>query len=465
MYNLKSIWIKLFILTATATLFLASQFTSPSANEKAQLNTSIYTVPDTQFIVGAFHNGVDTGYTYQGQLNLNTWHHYTGPYWGWLSNVLDHYDNDISLYQGLVTSKINRNNNTEKMRTFMDRPIIEYLVGGQRIDYQCENIAANFQADPYWFYAYNHSLINNIRVEDMNDNTRYGNGERVKWCKIIEQNPLSGYLLIDSGLRSNREMSFNQVNQWLGDTAYNWYVLPRIRIDSVYAADTSHFNDEVCKIVFTGWKGNVEAEFSLKVSSFRKNKSTPYNGNYMESFYQNGELNLKYLTIDKSKLKNFTDTTKFVFEWKDTCKCDIKIYWTGKCNMWIDRVRIENLPAHQYLTLKENWLYAKVDAEIGWANTNNQIPNYFYFEECQMSHFPVIKELNRQIDSVTGGKNALVIWLNYDLFKAHVPDCWNYQFDEEMLKSYIYTEYGLRNIVMGSYALEGWETQDKEKTL
>ncbi len=458
MKYLKTIGIKLFILTAIAALFLASQFTSPSANENAQLNTTTYTVPDTQFIVGAFHNGVDTSYTYQGELKLNTWHHYTAHKgWGWWSKPHDSYDANVGDYQGLVTGII-AGNNQRNMRTLMDRPIIQYLVGGQRIDYQCENIAANFQADPYWFYAYNHSLINNIRVEDMNDNTRYGNGERVKWCKVIDQNPLNGYLLIDSGLRANREMSFNETNEWMRDTAYSWYALPKIRIDSVYAADTNHFNDEVCKIVFTGWKGNVEAEFSLKVSSFKKDGATPYSGSYMESFYD-AQSNLKYLTIPKSIIRNFRDTTIFAFNWDTLCQCDIKVYWTGACDMWIDRVRIENDPAHNYLTLNDyyhDYLAGKLSYEINWARTNNLIPNYFYFEECQMSHFPMIKELNKQIMDSTGNKNELVIWLNYDLFKAHVPKCWSYLFDSDMLKKYLYDDYGLRNIVMGSYALEGW---------
>ena len=462
MKDLKSIWIKLFILTAFTTLFLASQFTNPSAGEKSVSNTATNPVPDSQFVIGAFHNGTDRYYYYQGEMRFNTWHHYTADSgWSWVGITNDYYNGDTNVYGPQISEKIDTNNG-KGMRTLMDRPIIEYLVGGQRIDYQCEYIAPNFQANPYWYYAANYSLNNNLNIYDITDNDpRYGNGEKVKCCYSTPQSKLEGYVLIDSNLRSNREMSFNDVNPWLSDTAYNWFVLPRIRIDSAYAANGNHINDTVCKIVVTGWDGNMEAEFGLTVKSFKQFPSSVYNGKYMESFYDGSEI--KYLTIDKSKLINFTDTTEFVFDWDLLCLCDIKIYWSGKCDMWIDRVRIENLPAHQFLTLKDNRWISKVNSEVNWAGKNyvdtNPIPNYIYFEECQMSHFPVIKELNRQIDSVSGGKNALVIWLNYDLFKAHVPDCWNYQFDAEMLKRYIYTDYGLRNIVMGSYALEGWETQ------
>ena len=452
MKNSKLIFVKLFIVVTIMLLFLASKFKSSIGNETVFINTTSASVPDSQFIIGAFHNATDTGYTYQDSLYFNTWHQYTGPNWGWLNDTNDQFYKDTSEYKSLVTGVIDRNNNEEGMRTFMDRPVIQYIISGQRVDYQCEAIDSGYQYDPYWFYAYRHSL-NNESIYDINDYT-HGDGARVKWCKNIPQEP--GYILIDSGLRSNREMSFSQVNNgWLRDSTYDWYVLPRIRIDSAYAADVNHNNDTICKIIITGWKGNIEEEYYLKVRNFKDNDNGIYNGNYMESFYDNN-YNLKYLKLDKSKLKNFYDSTIGVFDWSKECKCDIKIYWSGLCDMWIDRVRIENFPAHQYLTLKESRWINKVNSEIFWAGSNynqsNPKPNYFYFEECQMSHFPAISTLNQQIMNATQNKNTLIIWLNYDLFKAHVPYCWDYQFDSEMLKKYLYDDYGLRTIMTDSYA-------------
>ncbi len=256
-------------------------------------------------------------------------------------------------------------------------------------------------------------------------------------------------------------MSFIGTNGWLRDTTYEWYVLPRIRIDSAYAADVNHNSDTVCKILVTGWKGNVETEFGLSVKSFKQLSNSTYNGDYMESFYDDNVLS--YLTIPKSKLINFTDTTKSVFDWSDTCLCDIKIYWSGKCDMWIDRVRIENRPAHEYLTLKDTIWVNKVNSEVEWATTNNSKPNYIYFEECQMSHFPAIKALNEQITTYPGSNTELVIFLNYDLFKAHIPHNWKYNLYTDFLKKYLYDDYGLRTIVMGSYALEGWAEDELPK--
>ena len=463
MKNINSIEIKVFILTAIAALFLASQFTSPSAGEKGVSNTTTNPVPDSQFIVGAFENGSDTNYSYQGELKLNTWHKYTGPGGGWPNVLNDNINGTISQYGPYIISRIGENIN-HGMRTLMDRPVIEYIVSGQRIDYQCENIADNFQANPYWFYAYNNStLVNNsthYSINDVNDPS-HGIETEVKHCHKLDGTTLDNDISINSSIRANRELAFNQTNPWLRDNAYKWYIMPRIRIDTSYALGTEHNDNEVCKLIIRG-KTRVLKQVVLRVKDFKFNGV--YDGQYKE-FY-----NLDYpedLELSENEITNyFIDSEPFDYGPNHVNNTDIEIYWSGNCDMWIDRVRLENVPARQYFDITDPYhqdLVDKVEAEIGWAQqsgSESPKPNYFYFEECQMSHFPLIKALNQQINSEPGNKNELVIWLNYDLFKAHVPDCWDYQFNAEMLKRYIYTEYGLRNIVMGSYALEGWEIQD-----
>ncbi len=256
-------------------------------------------------------------------------------------------------------------------------------------------------------------------------------------------------------------MSFNLSNTWMNDTTYEWYVMPKIRIDSNYAANVAHDSDVVCRIVVTGWYGNIEKEIPLMVSDFKQQGIGTYDGNYRESFYFSSSSDSSYIDIPQNQIHNFADDRN-TFNWDFTCLCDIKIYWTGKCDIWLDRVRIENRPAHQYLTLKEQRWIDKVDAEITWANRNyvsqNPIPNYFYFEECQMSHFPMIKTLNNQVRAGSGDQNELVNFLNYDLFKAHIPDCWNVQLTSQQLKEYLYDDFDVRTMVMGAYSLEGWET-------
>ncbi|MFZ4591796.1 MAG: hypothetical protein ACOYN6_12410 [Ignavibacteria bacterium] len=466
---ISSIGVKLFVLVIIATLFLASQFKSPTANEKNLSNASTtYPVPDSQFIIGAFDNARDLNYLYQDSFKFNTWHQYTAPVGsGWKYYANDRYDTTTSLYETHIRNIIDYNNDQKGMRTFMDRPIIEYLVGGQRIDYQCEYIAPNFQADPYWFWAYHTSLNNNTTVYDTIDNSRYGTGETVKRCLRTEQTAQNGYVAIDSGLRANRELSFIQTNDWMKDNAYEWYIMPKIRIDSAFASNLSNDTVIVCKFVLRGWKGNIVKEIPLIVKNFKNNYNL-YDGSYKEMYnYITGQTKLE---IRKGEIDScFVNPAGNPFDWDNEInKTDIEVYWSGKCDMWIDRVRIENRPAHQYLTLKEGWLYEKMNKEIEWSrqnyNSQNPIPNYFYFEECQMSHFPMISALNKQIMDSTGNKNELVVWLNYDLFKAHVPNCWQYQFSADMLKTYLYNDFGIKTLVMGAYSLEGFELPDVNRS-
>ena len=72
----------------------------------------------------------------------------------------------------------------------------------------------------------------------------------------------------------------------------------------------------------------------------------------------------------------------------------------------------------------------------------------------------MISALNKQIDSVSGGENELVVFLNYDLFTTHIPHDYQYDVNSNLMKQYLYDDFGLRTIVAGSYALEGFELSE-----
>ncbi len=52
----------------------------------------------------------------------------------------------------------------------------------------------------------------------------------------------------------------------------------------------------------------------------------------------------------------------------------------------------------------------------------------------------------------------MVNFLNYDLFKAHIPESWRYYLSADLLKKYLYDDFDVRTMIMGAYSLEGWET-------
>ncbi|MEI7484217.1 MAG: hypothetical protein WCK13_05850 [Ignavibacteriota bacterium] len=418
-------------------------------------------ITDNEYHIGAFDDGWYSQYEYiKDLLHFNVWHNYAETGKGWYNDVSDNYLEPIPPYIKNIVST----NKSKSMRTYMDRPVMQYVVGGQRVDYQCEQIPSDA---PYWYYAFSSSRIIQEHITDITDNDpKYGSGEKVKYCKAGNWFPSNSNVLIDSGVISDRELSFNYTNLWMTDYYWDWYLMPKIRIDPAYASATQHNNDTVCRIQITGWDGQTVKDVFLKVRNFKQTDNSVYNGDYLESyFFEPGQQNLK---IDTSLWRNFINTKDkdfFAFDWTKYSGNDFKIYWYGKCDMWIDRLRLENEPAHQYLTLKNPKWIERVNDEIDFAVANQKegVPNYFYYEEAEFSHFQSIKELNRQIMERSQNKTALIIWLNYDLFRVHIP---GFPFGEKsmlnasQLKKYLSEDFGLNTIVMGSYGLEGYSQWD-----
>jgi len=312
---MKRIIYKLAVLTFTAGIILVSFLTKSASEENNSNFTATTAIPDTQFIISCYDNGVFNMYnTITDSLHFNTWHQYTKPEMGWNYDTTDNYLADTTQYKGLVTSQI-AGNKTHGMRTIMSRPVIMYVGAGQRIDYQCENVG---QGEAYWFWAYKYSLDNNDNINDFQDNSQYGKGEMVKQC--ISSLPENySETLIDSGLRSNRELSFTQTNWYLSDTAWDWYIMPRIRIDSAYAAGTAHNEDTVCQIMLTGWRGDTVKNILIKIINFKNNPSAPYNGIYLDSFFfSSGQTDL---TIPKDTVIKYflPQNPGWTFDWSRTC--------------------------------------------------------------------------------------------------------------------------------------------------
>jgi hypothetical protein len=268
-------------------------------------------ITDNEYHIGAFDNGWYSQYEYiKDLLHFNVWHNYAELGRGWYNEPSDNYLGDIPASVKNILST----NSSKSMRTYMDRPILQYVVAGQRADYQCEKVSSD---DPYWYFAYSDSRRISNHITDITDNDpKYGSGETVKYCKAGSWFPLNSNLLINSGLISNREMSFISNNKWMDDNAWNWYVMPRIRIDPAYASTTQHNNDTVCRIQITGWDKQVVKDVFLKVRNFKQTENSVYGGGYIDEFYfEPGQQNL---LLDTSLFRNFINTNDkyfFAFDW------------------------------------------------------------------------------------------------------------------------------------------------------
>ena len=458
------LFIGFFLLTS---VFFFIGGTDHTDNTSSKL--SITTIPpDKQFIIGVMDNGWDRNYIYNvSHLNLNTWHKYTNPNEGWIDpnatqppwiDPDDVWNGNPSLFGPTVEHWISENN-SEGLRTFMDRPIIEYLAYGQRSDYQAE--AEHTDAD-YWFYTYTHSVNGedqiNLNINDIVDNDpNFGNGEKVKHC-VPSQGAGIGYILKD--LRANREQANKMWNPHNNDDTYPWYVKPRIRIDPDFV-DTNP-DDPVCKIEVLDWNGDPVIDVDILAKNFTDGQGN-YDGRYLLDDYNFIITNNEgALTIPVGDICP-GDPRKF-WEWGVVpVETDFRVHWYGTCEMWIDYVRVENEPSVQ-LHSNSQTILNRIQDEVDWAldgyNVNNPIPNNFYIEEYEFNITPSLKKLGELIAQYSQNKLALMSVLNFDLYKVHVPDAWNVQFDEYDIKKYLVDGGNMHHILINCYPLEGWSGQE-----
>ncbi|MCX6164563.1 MAG: hypothetical protein NTU73_06825, partial [Ignavibacteriae bacterium] len=253
------------------------------------------------------------------------------------------------------------------------------------------------------------------------------------------------------GLRANREQIYRNTYNEAKDTT-SWYVLPRIRINP---ADTAIVKN-VCRIEVTNFNDSIIKIIDLTTDNF-KLQGFSYNGQYIDSFY--------YL----SSSQKITDGRLFNPDSKPiestNCGVDFRVWYYGEVEMWIDRIRVENDRAHNLLNFNvsnqtsvkyNNWL----DSEICFAINNPGKIYKYYVDEVEFNTMPAIKYINHKIDSATNHQSSLMVVLNYDLFKLHLPDVFNSSFSAAEIRKYMIDDAGLNNLFYGQYPLTGFPPPD-----
>lgn len=332
----------------------------------------------------------------------------------------------------------------------MDRGKISLLAWSQRSDYQCEETLSD---NDYWFYGYNtHSDIN---MHDVTDSSQHGDGERVRRCYPHPSGPEAAHGWIVKDLIANRE----QINRdWLyelNDSIGAWHIKPRIRIDPVFANDPGNFNVSVCKIIVLNFNGDTIHSSILKVANFKESFQNPYNGNYLEDYY-NLPLNDSNLIIQNGSL--FNPDRNPIGE--QSCQVDFRVWYYGNCEMWIDRIRVENDVANRLLNGNDiqfnNWL--RWECNLAMEN-----PDYiwnFYIEEFEFNNLPSIKYVNEKIEDYTDNRFSLMVNLNYDLFKIHIPNSSSADFTAEKINKYLFKPAEKKLIRNIAYLPEDWSEAD-----
>ncbi|MBM4158784.1 MAG: hypothetical protein FJ216_08410 [Ignavibacteria bacterium] len=427
--------IKMLIFTASVILFVAAQFSNKTSGSKTE--TSNYNLSGSNNNIRYFHNGVHCDNNqYFDKLKYNTWQKHT--------KIIESDDNG-----------------SEQIRTIMYRPIIQYLCGGQRSDYQAEQITDENQ--PYWFYSYENSLVNyNLGIWDTIDNSQYGNGERVKYCKSNSEEPGKNACYILEKLRANREQSNRYVNLWNSDSLYNWYIMPRVRVDSAFVNRPQNFNKPVFALEIYDWNGDLFRQVIVSARHFKCEFDKIYEGNYIDTFCtQMCCDSTNFVIAPDNRLLSPYGTDPYDKSIK--CKIDYKIYWYGNCDMWIDYIRIENEPAHMYLTNKNSMLVSKLNSEVRrtmhLCDKEVNIPLYYMTDKLELNNLPSIRGINRQIIQASGNKISLMPVIDYEFLKASIPDVNKNGLSIFQLKDYISDFSGIKIIALN------YETKEQVQCL
>ncbi|MCX6163801.1 MAG: hypothetical protein NTU73_02885, partial [Ignavibacteriae bacterium] len=416
-------------------------FSKPNAKEYSVTNTVSSFQNDTTFRIGAYWDGIVlTNYDSLKELGFNLWQVTSNINSGWYDAGItgDNREADsASGYISKITGKIETNMSSGNLKTIMDRAKINYLGLGKRSDYECD-ITSN--ANPnYWFYAYREHDTTVSR--EFQDNTQYGSNNLYVRFSSTSIGKTSGYVV--KGLIANREQISYPCSQ-----SFKWYVMPRIRIDTnvfLYSDTTT-----VCRIEIHNYKDSIIKNVIIKAKNFAKPDSV-YHGQYIDQFYFSaGEGNL---IINSTEAFNPNHEPYY----KDTCGVDFRVWWTGECDMWLDRVRVENEIAYDLFSNDwnnpnfvqyQNWLRWEAQ-NIAGAEQGNV--HYFLIDEPEFATLPVLSYLNKKIETLSNHTTSVVPVFSRNNFKAGLPrhDYVNYSIGQ--LKTFLIDTAGFKMFSFDCY--------------
>jgi hypothetical protein len=433
----------LIIMVITVSQIIKPDNNLSRTNENGSINSATDTLP---FFVGAYCDSweknksilVDT-------LSFNFWHTFLGnrktkdsydtskryytPY-GWSYEDSLYYPDNVDINPFVKTVL---DVNGAELKTLMSRPKIEWLFFAQRSDYQCEEVSALENRSYNWFYTYNLHQ----RGRDIVDISQYGQNAVVRYCGINDPDLIgipmdSGYVV--KGLIANRE----QVNTGnpghgypypgYGDGQFSWYVKPRIRIDSTFAANLSHDTIKICRIEVYNYEGTKIISRDIKIKNLKSSPTSIYHGNYLETFYDRD--NDTANTIIPSGWQMNPNNKVWSDDKHDLCQADYRVFWYGKCDMWIDYVRVEDIRANilfgDSTSVLTSQYYSMLKQEVRNAKyKNSESPLMFYVDEFEFNHIPAITFVMKKLQQYAGTQSPpFVLATNNsynDFYKLHIP--------------------------------------------
>ncbi|MCE1166296.1 MAG: hypothetical protein LWX07_12935 [Bacteroidetes bacterium] len=350
------------------------------------------------------------------------------------------------------------------MGFIIQRPRIEYLCYGQRSDYKCAPVSDD---DDLWFYSFNDHNTGK-KINEKNENSEEA---QVMYCKAGYDKPNFVAKRLKSNTEQCRHVEKGEGNEWHGDSFCDWYIKPRIRIKP---GDAGTHGLAVCNIKVIHQDGKtVLLNKDILAEDFLDGKGS-YNGGYKEEFP--GKENNMLI------IRNRDWGNKWGYSARGTCsddskienKADIQVYWYGKCDMWIDYIRVDNDVAHNLLNtdttsavhkMYEKWIYTEAQNFLAAGKGSGSNLRKFYIELAEFNNLPCISYVNSKLKECSDGKVDLIQDLT-NTISAHVP--WSERMKIEnpaFLSKYYIGKAGYTQILAESYPLTGCHTKNQNEQL
>ncbi len=354
--------------------FFSFKNSETTINQPAAFETPPGPNNGQRFLYGAIQylNECPQNYNNYDQLEFNMYHHYVGTVWDndlqrhvpfacypgwtcWPQN--DKLRTDVSEYKGAVIAKLNEIQSHNTSKILWHRPKIEWLCYGQRSDYKCNE---NYINPDLWFYAFNEHPVG----EDY-DETGYGKNTWVRHCRAQYNGPWfdePGYVVdrLKANAEQCRRTSGQTDNQWQGDSECDWLIKPSIRADKDFVSNPNNQDVNICRIDIYNHDGynsnnpslNRISSTDIKARYFQSDYQHTYQGDYMEEFYFAQNQSPSAIKIEHQDWATGNNQwcltargEKSIQEENNSSTCnhaDIRVYWYGNCDMWIDYVRVDN---------------------------------------------------------------------------------------------------------------------------
>jgi hypothetical protein len=431
-------------------ILVYSYYSPPTMTSALQFNN------ENEYLFGALSSGYDLSYVYLDSVGFNSWHLYGGSRLGdngrhypdgWThpdiapgDSLFSNYNAYVGQIQNVLTGVY-----SHRMKALMMRPKIEWLCYGQRSDYQCENISGDL-----WFYSFNEHETG-IQETD--------SGQGVIHCRTFGKhkgNDNPGFVV--KRLKANTEQC-NSGSEYRGDSECEWFIKPRIRIDSAFANNQANWDKLVCRVDIKNQDNNLIKNIDIRVRNFKQHQDSIYKGNYIEKYYFDTQG--WHDTSTQNRTGNWGNGWVYAARGNgpDTGynHADIQVWWYGQCEMRIDYVRVDNdiandlFGAGQTHNLYMNWLEweAKdIACYLGGAVSYN-----FYIELFEYNNIPSMSYVCHVLDSIvysncTKHISLMCIPLPFT-FSAHVP--WGDRLSVQNI--YHYKEYFLNKLGANEFLL------------